>query len=80
MTNHIHGHEVMQMMLELQQSFTDDTLKEAIEKRFGSDARFYTCSAENMTAEELIEFLRAKGKFSDVSGGFTTQPDKICQH
>lgn len=70
----------MRMMLESNAPYTKDSLRSAILARFGQDARFYTCSAENMTPEELIEFLKQRGKFVDAGEGFTTGPDKICNH
>lgn len=80
MTDEIHGHEVMQMMVELDRSFTRDTLREAIEERFGKEARFFTCSANHMTADQLIDFLAAKGKFVERDSGFSTAAEHICQH
>lgn len=68
------------MMLELNRSFTRDTLREAIHERFGEAARFYTCSAQDMTADQLIDFLAARGKFVERDNGFTTDPDRMCQH
>jgi len=49
-------------------------------KNFGRDAKFHTCSAEDMTAEELVEFLETRGKFKPQTGGFQTAKDAICQH
>lgn len=80
MNESIHGHEVMEMMTELKQTFTNETLIEAINNKFGKNTKFHTCSAENMTAAELIEFLRKKEKFIQDADGFTTEPDKICNH
>ena len=81
MTDSIHGHEVLHFMLETDQRHTRGTLKEAIDERFGADARFHTCSASDMNAEQLIDFLAARGKFVDDStGAFTTHADKICNH
>ena len=54
MSQSIHGHEVMEMMLEEGGHFTRASLREAIEARFGADARFHTCSASEMDAEALI--------------------------
>ena len=76
----IHGHEVMHMMLESAQPYTENSLKAAIIRRFGAEARFHTCSAENMDADQLISFLAKKGKFTPEGEGFVTQPSKICQH
>lgn len=80
MNHSIHGHEVMHFMLENSGNFTRQSLKEAIAQRFGNEARFHTCSAEGMDAEQLIDFLAAKGKFIDSGEGFNTQPEKICNH
>ena len=80
MTEQIHGHEVMGMMIESGKAYTRQSLRADIVKRFGEDARFYTCSADNMTADELIAFLQARGKFHDAGDGFTTDPGKICNH
>lgn len=80
MENKIHGHEVMHMMVESDEAYTRESLRNSIEKKFGETTRFFTCSAENMTADELILFLEARGKFHPVDGGFTTDPEKICNH
>ncbi|SFN24843.1 probable metal-binding protein [Formivibrio citricus] len=80
MSTSVHGHEVMHFMLEKGGSFTKESLQNAIIERFGADTRFHTCSAEGMTAAELIDFLAAKGKFIEDDAGFNTQPDKICNH
>jgi probable metal-binding protein len=76
----VHGHEVMQMMLDSGSAYTRETLRQAIIDRFGVEARFFTCSAEDMTAEALIEFLAERGKFVSSEEGFNTAPTKICHH
>ncbi|MEM0551987.1 MULTISPECIES: YecH family metal-binding protein [Aeromonas] len=80
MSQSVHGHEVMEMMLEQDGQFTRASLKQAMAQRFGADARFHTCSAREMDAEELIDFLAARGKFIEAGEGFQTRADKICNH
>jgi probable metal-binding protein len=80
MSNSIHGHDVMQMMMESGTTYTVATLRAAIVQRFGADARFHTCSADNLTPDELIEFLAGRGKFTPADGGFVTGADKMCAH
>lgn len=80
MITQVHGHEVMQMMLEQNRLFTRDSLREAINARFGGETRFFTCSAQGMTADQLIDFLAARGKFVGHESGFSTEPHRICQH
>ncbi|MCA9259959.1 MAG: YecH family protein [Planctomycetales bacterium] len=79
-TTDIHGHEVMRMMVESGIAYDEAGLEAAMVEKFGSEARFCTCSAQGMTAHELIQFLAAKGKFIPSASGFTTAPDKICDH
>lgn len=57
----LHAHEVLHMMEG--NSYSEASLKEAIVSKFGKEQLFYTCSADNMNVDELIEFLKAKGKF-----------------
>lgn len=80
MSESIHGHEVLHFMLESGKSFTRESLRDAIAAHFGGSARFHTCSAEGMTAEQLVELLEAKGKFVATDGGFNTHAEKICRH
>ena len=80
MSQSVHGHEVMEMMLEQDGQFTRASLKQAMAQRFGADARFHTCSASEMDAEALIDFLAARGKLIEAGEGFQTRADKICNH
>lgn len=80
MTEQIHGHEVMHMMMESGRTYTKATLRAAIIERFGADARFFTCSAANMSAAELIDFLEQRGKLVAAGEGFKTEAERMCQH
>lgn len=79
MVEQVHGHEVMRMMMEDGRIYTKATLRAAIDDRFGEGARFYTCSAENMTAEELVAFLESRSKFIQDGEGFRTETGRMCQ-
>jgi probable metal-binding protein len=76
----IHGHEVIQMMLDSGKAYTRATLLTDVVAKFGAGSRFFTCSAENLTAEGLVDFLQAKGKFVPCEAGFNTSPDLMCKH
>ncbi|HDR2752539.1 TPA: YecH family protein [Enterobacter asburiae] len=76
----IHGHEVLNMMIESGEQYTEQSLVAAIQARFGEAERFHTCSAEDMTAGELVAFLAARGKFIPAAEGFSTHESKICRH
>ena len=55
-------------------------LKAKIINKFGSEQRFYACSADNMNVDELISFLKEKGKFMPTAEGFTVDKSKVCDH
>ena len=80
MSESIHGHEVIGMMVESGTAYTEATLRAAIVGRFGPDARFHTCSADNLSPDGLIEFLAARGKFAAVEGGFIFGAGQACGH
>ncbi|WP_080903765.1 YecH family metal-binding protein [Parabacteroides sp. Marseille-P3160] len=74
----IHGHEVLHMMEG--HSYTENSLKEAIKERFGEERLFYTCSADHLTIDELVVFLKERKKFIPAESGFTVDSSKICNH
>lgn len=75
----IHGHDVLHMMDG--NNYTERSLLEAIEQKFGPDAQFHTCTKTSMNAKQLIEFLKLKGKFKPTDETkFTVDSKKICRH
>jgi probable metal-binding protein len=80
MNSSVHGHQVLQLLLEQTAPIKRYNLKALMQERFGRDARYHTCSAEGMDAEALLNFLAAKGKFIESSQGLSTLESKICRH
>jgi probable metal-binding protein len=76
----IHGHEVIALMQQSGVTYNRSTLIEAILRRFGLEARFHTCSAEDMSADELVDLLAVKGKFMGTPEAFTVNPERLCRH
>ena len=76
----IHGHDVMHMIADSGRSFAKPELIAEIAWKFGESARFHTCSAENMTAGELVDFLSARGKFLGDEQSMSIDSSAICQH
>jgi len=81
MNTEVHGHEVMRMMIESGRTYTRASLRAAIVGKFGEETRFHTCSAEGMTADELISFLEMRGKFLAAdTESFSLPADRMCNH
>ena len=76
----IHGHDVIDMIQQAGHPFSRAELIAAIAARFGASARFHTCSAENLSADGLLEFLSARGKFVGSDSALAIDPAKLCQH
>ncbi|WP_299810070.1 YecH family metal-binding protein [uncultured Shewanella sp.] len=80
MSDSIHGHQVMELMLAHGKSLTKESLKSLMHNEFGEQARYHTCSAQEMDADELIAFLEKKGKFIHSEEGIETAANRICNH
>ena len=75
-----HGHEVLHMMEGNSYSTRQELIDDIIAK-FGNEERFYTCSAEDLTASQLVDFLEAHGKFKPAGVNvFTVDTAKVCKH
>ncbi|HFZ8993079.1 TPA: YecH family metal-binding protein [Citrobacter freundii] len=76
----VHGHEVLEMMVESGEQYSHASLEAAIKARFGEQARFHTCFANDLTAAQLVAFLEEKGKFVARENGFSTDESQLCSH
>lgn len=75
-----HGHEVLHMM-EGHSYASKQELVDAIIAKFGAEECFCTCSAEDLDAAELVDFLADRDKFmSTPDGGFTVNLGRMCNH
>ena len=66
MTNNdqVHGHSVIERVAANPEGIQRQRLAELVYGEFGADVRFCTCSAENMTLDELLVFLAERNKVS----------------
>ncbi len=80
MSESVHGHQVMELMLSLGRAVSKTELEQLMAKRFGEQAKYHTCSASEMDAKQLIAFLEQKGKFTESAAGIETAAERICNH
>ncbi len=80
MSKQFHGHEVIQMVATSGKSYTRASLRAAIIERFGKDATFYSCSQSGMSPDEMIDFVKARGKFIEADDALTFNHANACNH
>ena len=64
MQKSIHGHKVLKLIREHNQPVSKSKLLTTMVQHFGSESRFHTCSAKELSAEQLVELFLDKGKLS----------------
>ena len=77
-TPQIHGHDILRLLHAAYPPWTRPRLAQEVHRRFGPHARFHTCSAADMTLDELIAFLAARGKLVEHDGCLTADISKMC--
>lgn len=80
MKQDIHGHMVLNLLLNAEKPLSRSQLEGMIESEFGSDVCFHTCSQQGLTLTELLDFLLSKKKVVELESGLTANPDRICHH
>ncbi|MBC8494789.1 DUF2492 family protein [archaeon] len=73
----LHGHEVIEFIHT--KPILKKNLLSTIKKEFG-DAKFHTCSKENMTAEELLKFLEEADKLHFKDEKAYINEGNVCDH
>ena len=62
----IHGHNVLNLIKEQSQAVSRNELLTNINHHFGDEARFHTCSAKNLSSDQLIALFLKKGKLEEA--------------
>lgn len=76
----IHGHDVLDILLSAPTPLRRAELTAEVNRRFGPDARFHTCSASAMTLDHLLMFLLTREKIVERDGRLSVNAANVCQH
>jgi len=79
-TEQIHGHEIIALVAKYPEGIPAGTLADTVAQEFGTDARFFTCSAENMSLPELLAFLGERDKVQLRDGLVFPGGSPACNH
>lgn len=79
MQTSVHGHTVINLVKAQPGHFTRQTLLDTVQKEHG-DALFHTCSMQDLTLEQLLDFLISKKKLVLEDGKLVPNEARICNH
>ncbi len=79
-TEQIHGHEIIELVSKYPEGIAAATLTDIVAGEFGTGARFFTCSAENMSLPELLTFLGERDKVQFREGLVFPGGSPACNH
>ncbi|EHN69191.1 YecH family metal-binding protein [Aliivibrio fischeri] len=80
MKQDIHGHVVLNILIDSKEPLPRAQLEEKIESEFGSEVCFHTCSQQDLTLAELLDFLLSKKKIVATEEGLIANPERMCHH
>ncbi len=79
-TASIHGHNLLNHILDLGGSESLTTLRKWAETSHGLDAHYHTCSAQELTYEGLLQFLLERGKIEITGDRIFVIAEHVCTH
>ncbi len=80
MSQSVHGHNVLNMLLAEDTSYTLASLKQAVVTEYGEDVRFYTCSQQDLTFDALLAFLLDRQKVVQDGETIAANRERMCSH
>ena len=76
-----HIHEVLNALYQDSTPRTLPELNSFIAEKFGTNPQFFSCSEQNMSIDQAIEFMMMREKISEVSEGkFAIHTGNQCNH
>ena len=79
-TEQIHGHDIMALVAKYPEGIATGALTDIVAGEFGTGARFFTCSEENMSLPELLAFLGERDKVQLRDGLVFPGGSPACEH
>jgi probable metal-binding protein len=80
MTPSVHGHIILQAIIDAGGQLPLEELRTIASSRHGGDATYHTCSAQGMSFDGLIEFLTSRKKTQIEEGRISVFVENMCEH
>jgi probable metal-binding protein len=79
MSQTVHGHEILERLVSAGGNLALSALRDAATRDYGEDAKYFTCSAQGMSFDELLEFLSQRNKIAVAGDRVTVFVENICK-
>lgn len=79
-TPSIHGHKLLNHILDLGGSEPCDELRSWASSTHGLDAQYHTCSAQGLSFDSLLQFLLDRNKIEISDNRVRVIADHVCSH
>jgi probable metal-binding protein len=76
----IHGHAILEHLIEAGGVLSLSALRAFAQATHGSDATYHTCSASQMSFDQLLEFLATRNKVTILGEQVTVHAENLCRH
>lgn len=80
MSQDIHGHAILEHIIAAGGRLPLRELRQFAEQTYGSDATYHTCSASQMSLDQLLVFLKTRNKISVAGEQVTVHVENVCNH
>ncbi|MFQ6605478.1 MAG: YecH family metal-binding protein [Fidelibacterota bacterium] len=80
MTQPLHAHAILDLIVQNPGGFTPESLRDEIEKRFGPEIRFTNCSGRLFDTTQILQFFTARQKIVINDNHIFPVRQNICNH
>lgn len=76
----IHAHDLLDLLIKAAAPVPRETLRSLVHERFGEEVLFASCSENNYSFDEILQFLASRDKIIISDNGIVADIEKICDH
>lgn len=78
MTDIIHAHNLLELLLQYDGGMTKDALLHEITNRFGEAVLFTNCTENTYTFDQILQFLASRDKIIVEGDTISVRKENIC--
>lgn len=76
----IHGHALLNYIIDQSEPVKVETLRDWAHAIHGKQARYHTCSAKDLSLDDILSFFQTRNKITIEGGAITAAVSHVCSH